>query len=180
MISLLVLDWYTYMPCLNPLSHHMLCMMTTLVWWITSWMLGFALTLTTFVFPSVCCPYSFSRNHKTVRHWRVPISSFKMTSTWWTSTSTRRSHLFPMVIWFSIRGRIFPKGGEMMRSILWTSPCQESVRRVTCATSTSHTQRWIISFTRAHLTPSRMVYYLTLLPCACIGIVGASTTAGCC
>src|SRR4051812_3482793 len=79
-----------------------------------------------------------------------------------------------MVIWFSIRGRIFPKGGEMMRSILWTSPCQESVWQVTRATSTSHTQRRIISFTRVHLTPSRMVYYLTLLPCACIGIVGAS------
>ena len=36
---------------------------------------------------------------------------------------------------------IFPKGGEMMRSILWTSPCQESVRRVARAASTSHTQR---------------------------------------
>ena len=61
-----------------------------------------------------------------------------------------------------------------MRSILWTSPCQESIRWVTRATSTSHTQRWIISFTCAHLTHSRMVYYLTLLPCACIGIVRAS------
>ena len=49
------------------------------------------------------------------------------------------SHLFPMVIWFSIRGRIFPKGGEMMRRILWTSPCQEFVWQVTRATSTSHT-----------------------------------------
>src|SRR3954462_5175467 len=28
----------------------------------------------------------------------------------------------------------------MMRSILWTSPCQESVQRVIRATSTSHTQ----------------------------------------
>ena len=66
------------------------------------------------------------------------------------------------------------QGGGMMRSILRTSPCQESIWQVTRATSTSHTQRRIISFTRAHLTPSRMVYYLTLLPCACIGIVGAS------
>ena len=37
-----------------------------------------------------------------------------------------------MVIWFSIRGRIFPKGGEMMRSILWTSP----VSRVRSASDT--------------------------------------------
>ena len=124
------------------------------------------------VFPSVCCSFSFWRNHKTVRHWRVPISSFKMTRTWWSTTPTRRRHLFPMVIWISIRGWIFPKGGEMMRSILWTSPCQEFVWQVTRVTSTSHTQRWIISFTRAHLTPSRMVYYLTLHSCACIGIVG--------
>ena len=33
------------------------------------------------VFPSVCCSCFFGRNHKTVRYWRVPISSFKMTST---------------------------------------------------------------------------------------------------
>jgi hypothetical protein len=32
-------------------------------------------------------------------------------------------------------------GGEMMRSILWTSPCQEPIWQVTRATSTSHTQR---------------------------------------
>ena len=43
--------------------------------------------------------------------------------------------------WFSIRGRIFPKGEGMMRSILRTSPCQESIWQVTHVTSTSHTQR---------------------------------------
>ena len=41
----------------------------------------------------------------------------------------------PMVIWISIRGRIFPKGEGMMRSILWTSPCQESIWQMTRATS---------------------------------------------
>ena len=139
MMSLIVLNSYTYMPCHNPLLHHMLCFMMTLVGWITSWMLGFALTLTTSVFPSVCSLCSFWRNPKMVRHCRVPISSFKMTRTWWSTTPTRRRHLFPMVIWISIRGWIFPKGGEMMRNILRTSPCQESVWQVTRAASTSHT-----------------------------------------
>ena len=80
MISLLVLNLCAYMPCHTPLSHHMLCMMTTLVWWITSWMLGFALMPTTFVFPRACYLCSFWRNQKTVQHWRVTISSFHMTS----------------------------------------------------------------------------------------------------
>ena len=35
----------------------------------------------------------------------------------------------------------FSKGEGMMRSILWTSPCQESIWQVTCATSTSYIQR---------------------------------------
>ena len=33
------------------------------------------------------------------------------------------------------------QGGEMMRSILWTSPCQEPIWQVTRATSISHTLR---------------------------------------
>ena len=45
MMSLISLNLCAFMPCHNPLLHHMICMMTTLVWWIASWMLGFALTL---------------------------------------------------------------------------------------------------------------------------------------
>ena len=34
-----------------------------------------------------------------------------------------------------------------------------------------------ISFTRVHLYPSRMVYYLTPLSCACIGVSGATCSS---
>src|SRR4051812_22773470 len=54
-----VLNLCAYMLCHSSLSNHMRCLRTTLVGLITSRMLGFALTLTTFVFPSVCCTCSF-------------------------------------------------------------------------------------------------------------------------
>ena len=99
-----------YMLCHTPLSNHMLCLMTTLVWWITSWMLGFALTLTTFVFPSVCYTCSFWRNHKTVWHWWVPFWATRR----WVLGDRPLQHgtaiSFPW--WFGFRSEVgsFPRG----------------------------------------------------------------------
>ena len=91
------------------------------------------------VFPSVACVCSFCMYNIPETPWSTWIAScLQLRPTTSPSTTT-----VSMVMRISIRGRIFPKGGEMMRSILWTSPCQESVWQVTRAseTSTSHTQR---------------------------------------
>ena len=74
LLYLVVLASYASILCNTPLSFLMMSMMHTLVGYLTTWMLGFAFPLTSFVFPSVCHVLSiegFTRwyNHETFWLW---------------------------------------------------------------------------------------------------------------
>jgi hypothetical protein len=87
----------------------------------------------TIVFPSVACVCSFCMSITPATPWSTWIAQcLQLRPTTSPSTTT-----VSMVMKITIRGRIFPKGGEMMRSILRSSPCtlrllpkpQEDIRR---------------------------------------------------
>src|SRR6187401_1195733 len=80
----------------------------------------------TIVFPSVLCVCSFCMYHIPETPWSTWIATclqLRPTTSPFTTTVS-------MVMRFLIRGRIFPKGGEMMRSILRSSPCTPLGRKV--------------------------------------------------
>ena len=116
----------------------------------------------TIVFPSVVCVCSSCMYTTPATHWSTWIAQcLQLRPT--TSLSTTS---VSMVMRITIRGRIFPKGGEMMRRILWSSPCtlqllpkpQEDIWR-----DLEHTPldtRWTRSSPNRHFPHVRHGYYL--------------------
>ena len=110
MMSLILLNLCAYMTCHNPLSQHMLCLMTTLVWSITSWMLGFALTLTAFVFQVLVLLAPFEG----ITRW-CDIGECPFETTRWCRLGDRQllhGNIISFPWWFGFRSEVgsFPRG----------------------------------------------------------------------
>ena len=116
----------------------------------------------TIVFPSVACVCSFCMSITPATPWTTWIAPcLQLRPTTSPSTTT-----VSMVMRIMIRGRIFPKGGEMMRSIPRSSPCtlrllskpQEDIWRDLEYTPLD--TRWTRSSPNLHFLHVRHGYYL--------------------